>query len=89
MVRMLVRHQVEDYAAWRQAYDDFDATRTSMGATGAAVYQALDDPNDVTVWHDFATAEAAQAFAGSAELRDTMANAGVVGEPTIWFVREA
>ena len=88
MVRMYVRHQVEDYAAWRQAYDDFDATRTSMGVTGAAVYQALDDPNDVTVWHDFATAEAAQAFAGSAELRETMASAGVVGAPTIWFVRE-
>ena len=26
-----------------------------MGVTGHAVYQALDDPNDVTVWHDFAT----------------------------------
>ena len=37
--------------------------------TAEAVYQAVDDPNDVTVTHEFATLEAAQAFAGSAELR--------------------
>jgi hypothetical protein len=33
-----------------------------MGVVGHAVHQALDDPNDVTVWHDFTTRESAQAF---------------------------
>ncbi len=89
MVRLYVRHQVTDYATWRQAYDEFDAERRSMGVTGDAVYRALDDGNDLTVWHDFATREAAEAFAGSDRLREVMHRAGVAGEPSIWFVSEA
>jgi hypothetical protein len=89
MVRMMVRHPVRDYAAWRKEYDDFDATRQGMGVTAAAVFQSVDDPNDVTVTHDFATAEAARAFADSAELESAMENAGVAGPPTIWFVNGA
>jgi len=60
-----------------------------MGVTGDAVYQSVDDPNDVTVWHDFETLEAAQEFASSPRLREAMAGAGVAGEPQIWFTTEA
>ncbi len=89
MVRLFVRHPVADYAAWRKVYDEFDVERGPMGVTGHAVYQSLDDPNDITVWHDFATREAAEAFASSERLRDAMQRAGVQGRPTIWFVKEA
>jgi hypothetical protein len=88
MVRLFVRHPVADYAAWRRVYDEFDAERRPMGVTGHAVYQSLDDPNDVTVWHDFATREEAEAFASSERLRDAMQRAGVQGRPTVWFVKE-
>ncbi len=44
-----------------------------------AVYRAADDPNDITVTHDFATMDAARAFAGSAELQAAMRDAGVLG----------
>lgn len=37
------------------------------------------------VTHEFASFDAAQAFADSSELRTTMNAAGVVGAPTIWF----
>src|SRR5262245_54379312 len=50
MVRLFIRHAVTDYKAWRKVYDDFDAERRSMGVVGDAVYRAVDDPNDVTVW---------------------------------------
>ena len=50
-----------------------------------AVYQATDNPNDITVTHDFATLEVAQAFAKHGELKKAMQGAGVVGAPTIWF----
>ena len=64
-----------------------------VGADGTAkadtVYQAADNPNEITVTHDFATLEAAQAFAGSPELRSAMHGAGVVGAPTIWFAQRA
>lgn len=89
MATLFVRHQVEDYAAWRTQYDDFDATRVSMGVTAASVFRAADDGNDVTVLHDFADLESARAFAGSAEIKDVMGRAGVLGAPTIWFTNPA
>jgi hypothetical protein len=89
MTKMFVRHQVNDYGVWRKAYDDFGAKRNQLGVTGAAVFRAADDANDITVTHDFESLEAAQAFAGSDELRSAMDQAGVAGPPTIWFANEA
>ncbi len=86
---MFVRHQVNDYAAWRKVYDDFGPTQTRLGVTGKAVYRSADDPNNVTVTHEFASIEAAQAFAASEELHGAMASAGIAGEPTIWFAQTA
>lgn len=89
MVRLYVRHAVEDFDAWKQHYDDFDAERRSMGARDDGVYRRIDDGNDVTVWHDFADRDRAASFVGSERLRDVMADAGVVGKPEAWVVEEA
>jgi quinol monooxygenase YgiN len=86
MIRLFVRHSVADYDAWRKAYDEFDPTRRSMGVIDDAVFQSIDDPNDVTVWHDFESANAAQAFASSEAVREVMERAGVEGAPEVWFV---
>jgi hypothetical protein len=56
---------------------------------GDSVFQSVDDPNDVTVWHDFESAEEARAFVSSDALRRAMQEAGVQGQPEIWFVRES
>ena len=85
MVRMFVRHDVADYDAWKKGYDEFDETRRGMGVTGDAVFQAADDPTDVTVTHDFESEDAARAFVSSPELKGAMENAGVVGEPQVWL----
>lgn len=87
-VRLLIRHPVADYDAWRRAEDAFDDERRAMGALAHTVYQSLDDPNDITVAVDFATAHAAQAFAASPRLRERMAVAGVAGAPELWVVTE-
>ena len=89
MVRLFVRHDVADYEAWRKVYDEFDAERRPMGVMGDAVFQAIDNPNDVAVWHDFETAEAARAFSSSEQLKSAMQRAGVQGEPDVWFVTAA
>jgi len=89
MVRMFAVHSVADYGPWRQAYDSFDAERRTLGVKGDAVYRTVDDPNEITVWHDFATREAAETFASSPRLKEVMAKAGVVGAPKIWFADEA
>jgi antibiotic biosynthesis monooxygenase len=89
MTTMFVRHTVSDYKTWRRAYDDFAPVQKAKGVTAEAVYQAADNPNDITVTHEFASLEAAQAFAKSAELKGAMQNAGVAGPPTIWFTNKA
>ena len=85
MTTLFVRHQVADYAAWRQVYDTFRSTQDTLGVQDQAVYQTIDNPNEVTVRHEFATLAAAQAFGSSPELSTAMHDAGVVGAPSVWF----
>jgi hypothetical protein len=82
---MFIRHQVGDFAQWKQVYDGLRDTQKRLGVTAEAVYRAPTDRNDVTVSHDFANLDRARAFVESDELRGAMQNAGVVGEPTLWF----
>jgi hypothetical protein len=56
--------------------------------TAQAVYRSIDDANDVTVTHDFTSAEKTKAFASSPELKAVMEKAGVKGTPQIWFTPE-
>jgi hypothetical protein len=49
MTTMFVRHTVSNYKAWRKAYDDFaPVQKKAKGVTAQAVYQAADNPNDLT-----------------------------------------
>jgi len=88
-VRMFIRHEVNDYATWRKGYDGFNAERKKLGVTGAAVYRSVDNPNDVTVTHDFKSADKAKEFSSSPRLKEVMAKAGVKGAPQIWFTTNA
>lgn len=83
--RMFVRHEVADYATWLKAYNAFDKERRKMGVRGAVVYRSIDNPNDVTVTHDFKSVEKAKAFADSPRLKEVMEKAGVKGTPQMWF----
>ena len=85
MVRMFIRHEVADYDAWREVYDGFD--RSALGVVEHAVYRSLDDPNDVTVVHDFQSAESAHAFSEASDLENAMRHAGVTSTPTVWFTK--
>jgi len=89
MTTLFVRHEVSDYATWRQVYDAFRPVQKANGVTAEAVYQAVDNPNDVTVTHEFATSEAAQAFGQLQELRAAMRTGGVLGAPTVWLTNKA
>jgi ABC-type sugar transport system substrate-binding protein len=88
-VRLFVRHEVADYAAWRKAYDSFRPTQKKLGVFAQSVYVSADDPNDVTVVHDFHGLAKAKAFVASPDLRAAMEKAGVKGAPTVWFTTKA
>ena len=89
MVRMFARHQVADYDAWRAVYDSADEVRKKMGCVAQSVYQATDNPRDITVVHDFSSLDAARAFASSSVLKEDMAKAGVIKAPELWFTEAA
>ncbi len=83
---IIVMHQVEDYDTWRAAYDGFDEFRRQNGIVGHAVSQVQDKPNQVIAYHQANDVAALRAFVESAELKETMQRAGVVGEPDIRFI---
>ena len=87
MVRMFARHQVADYDAWRKVYDAFD--RESLGVRQHVIHRRVDDPNEITVTHDFDDRATAESFAGSDDLKAAMSEAGVVSAPNIWITDEA
>jgi hypothetical protein len=84
-VRMFVRHEVSDFAAWKKAFESFAPVQKKGGVFYKAVYQSADDPNDVTVIHDFHSLEKAKAFAANPELKSAMEKGGVKGAPQIWY----
>ncbi len=89
MTTLFVRHQVKDFTAWRQAYLNAAPLQQRAGVLAESVYQTDGDPNDVTVTHEFTSLAEAKALVASAELREAMDRAGVVGTPTIWFAHKA
>ena len=86
MIVAAIRHAVEDYDKWKAGYDAMPPT--TRGALFARVNRAVDDPNMVAVVAGFESADAANAFLGSAELKEKMAEAGVVGAPRIEIYEE-
>jgi heme-degrading monooxygenase HmoA len=84
-----VRHEIGDFAAWRKIYDGNEPVRKKMGVIAHEIYRSVDNPNEVTVIHDFKTLEKARAWASSSELKAVLQKAGVTGTPQIWFTTRA
>lgn len=84
---IIVMHSVKDYQTWRAAYDGFDDFRRQSGIVGHAVTQEFGNPNRVIVYHQADDVNLLRAFVESAELREVMQRAGVVGDPDIRFIQ--
>ena len=89
MTTSFVRHTVANYDTWREHFDAFQKTDAASVIKSGKVFQSTEDPNDVTVIHEFDSITDAQAVLNSPELRQAMEAAGVQGEPQIWFTEEA
>ncbi len=84
----MARVTVEDYAKFRETFDGAVEMRKSAGALGSKVYQSVDDPNEVIIEIEFPTVDAAKAFQGSQELRETQQRAGLKEPPRMLVVNE-
>jgi len=88
MPYMLVHHQVSDFAKWKPFFDRDENTRKNSGSKGAQVFQNSGNPTDVMILFDWDTIENAKKFGMSENLKKTMEQAGVIGEPHFHFLKE-
>lgn len=88
MITLFERATVSDFAKWHEVFKGFGPTLKAKGVTASSVYRSTDDPNDVTVVHEFATLDEAKAFIDSPELHAARAQAEVPCTPTIWFTEK-
>jgi len=86
MAMMIIHHRVQDYEAWRPAYDAHEPARTSAGLSNGQVFRAAEDPNDLVILFDMADRRKAETFAASEDLKTAMQRAGVQGRPDVRFV---
>jgi heme-degrading monooxygenase HmoA len=89
MVHVIVRHKVADYGRWKEAFDAHLGKRKAAGEVGHRVLLSVDDPHEVTLVLDWDSLERARSFAGSADLKQAMQGAGVVGDPDFRFLQDA
>jgi hypothetical protein len=88
MITLFERDTVEDYDTWAKAFADFGPTLKQKGVVASSVYRSVENPNDITVAHQFATLAEAKAFLGSHELKAARPGAGVETGPTVWFTEK-
>jgi hypothetical protein len=89
MIHVIVRHKVADYSRWKEAFDAHLNTRKAAGETEFRVLLSVDDPREVTLLFDWDSLDRARRFVGSADLKQTMKQAGVVGDPEVRFLEDA
>ena len=88
-VRVMVKHKVKDWDAWKKSFDSHKQVRLDAGLTDRVVSYTIGDNHSVTVVFAVADVAKAKAFMGSKDLKDKMAEAGVDGPPTIFYYRIA
>ena len=70
-VSMIAKHRVEDFDRWKKAYDEEGVDlREQGGVVEAHVHVDLDDPQMVTVYHQFPDERTARDFAGMLDSDD-------------------
>lgn len=80
---VVVTHDVEDFDAWKQAFDRHAATRRSAGIVAAHVNRHVEAPGRLSVYLAGADVGKLEAFLSSKDLIETMRDAGVKGPPHV------
>jgi hypothetical protein len=83
---ILIRHKVKDFSEWKHAFDGHQPKRAEAGLTEKHVLRGAQDPNEVVVLFEARDFNRATAFTESADLRDAMQKAGVLGKPDVYFL---
>ena len=86
MGMLIIRHKVEDYDKWRPMFDAHSLMQKAAGLSNPRVFRSADDKSEIVVVFDTKDTERAKDFCASPGLKETMAKAGVMDHPTIYFL---
>lgn len=67
MTTLHIENTVQDFDAWKEAFDRFERFRADQGVRSYRLSRRADNANEVAVDLDFDTVEAATAFSGALE----------------------
>jgi len=84
---VLVRHRVDDFERWKEAFDEHRPAREAAGVLGHHVQRGIDDPQEVHVYLPATDLEKARAFLASPDLARVMERAGVRGGASTALLR--
>jgi heme-degrading monooxygenase HmoA len=85
MIHLLIIHEVENYAAWKQIFDDASVIRKAAGEISFQVFRYDDEPNKIvhlSIWNRNQNAEQ---FFNSRQLVKIRADAGVKSPEFIYL----
>ncbi len=88
MYRVFVRHTVKDFDAWHSGYRTYYDIQRDLNMVGDAVQHDVEDPNKLTVVHDFATMDDVNRYMSLPNLKELMEKVGLIGEPEIWVTEK-
>jgi heme-degrading monooxygenase HmoA len=77
MAFTLQRATVKEYDAWKSVFDGHAEYRGESGSRGGRLYRSTENPNEVVVFLDWKSEDAARSFLESDYLRETLQEAGV------------
>ena len=88
-IRVMIRHKVKDWDAWKKSFDSHKQVRIDAGLTDRVISYSVGDNHNVTLVFAVADMDKAKAFMNSQDLKDKMKEAGVDGPPDIFFYKIA
>ena len=88
MATAIVHLKVADFDRWRQVFDALAPARLEYGIVAASAHRDAADPEEVVTILTARTAKAARDWLASAVLRKAMAEAGVIGPPSVQLLED-
>ncbi len=86
VVYLIIRHKIEDFAKWKPAFDMHGSMRERSGCKGGQLFRESGDANSMVILFEWDNIDNATNFVESADLKEAMGKAGVIGKPEFFFL---
>lgn len=86
--KVIIRHKVRDFVAWKPFFYSDAKRQRDAGCTHWYLTQNKHDKNELVVIFDCEDLDKAKTVFSDASLRDLMKRAGVLDQPTIFFLED-